>query len=70
MEMLKFSLASYRANQMALDAEIHPRAEAGSAEQCQYFIDQGVQDFCIGWDTGMVRSWCVQEGSKLREMLS
>lgn len=59
-----------RANQMALDAGVHPRAEAGSAEQCQYFIDRGVRDFCIGWDTGMVRSWCVQEGSKLREMLS
>jgi len=59
-----------RAHQMALDAGVRPRAEAGSAEQCQYFIERGVRDFCIGWDASMVAAWCTQNGRKLREMLS
>jgi 2-keto-3-deoxy-L-rhamnonate aldolase RhmA len=59
-----------KAHQMALDAGVRPRAEAGSAEQCQYFIERGVRDFCIGWDKSMVATWCTQNGSKLREMLS
>jgi 2-keto-3-deoxy-L-rhamnonate aldolase RhmA len=58
-----------RAHQMALDAGVRPRAEAGSAEQCQYFIERGVRDFCIGWDKSMVAAWCTQNGRKLREML-
>jgi 2-keto-3-deoxy-L-rhamnonate aldolase RhmA len=59
-----------RAHQMALDVGIRPRAEAGSAEQCHYFIERGVRDFCIGWDKSMVAAWCTQHGGKLREMLS
>lgn len=59
-----------RANQMALDAGVRPRAEAGTPEQCQYYIERGIRDFCIGWDTSMVRTWCLQNGKKLRETLS
>lgn len=59
-----------RAHQMALDAGVRPRAEAGSAEQCQYFMERGVRDFCIGWDASIVAAWCTQNGRKLREMLS
>ena len=59
-----------RAHQMALDAGVRPRAEAGSAEQCQYFMERGVRDFCIGWDASIVEAWCTQNGRKLREMLS
>jgi len=59
-----------RAHQMALDAGVRPRAEAGSAEQCQYFMERGVRDFCIGWDVSMVATWCTQNGGKLRGMLA
>jgi 2-keto-3-deoxy-L-rhamnonate aldolase RhmA len=58
------------ANQMAVDAGVRPRAECGTAEQCQYYIDRGIRDFCIGWDTSMVTAWCNQNGGKLRGMLS
>ena len=58
-----------RANQMALDAGIRPRAEAGTAEQCQYYLDRGVRDFCVGWDTFSMRAWYTQLGKQLREML-
>jgi 4-hydroxy-2-oxoheptanedioate aldolase len=59
-----------RAHQMALDAGVRPRAEAGSAEQCKYFIERGIRDFCIGWDVSMVATWCTQNGGKLRGMLA
>lgn len=59
-----------RAHQMALDAGVRPRAEAGSAEQCRYYLERGVRDFCIGWDTRMVTEWCVQHGGQLRALLS
>ncbi len=59
-----------RAHQMALDAGVRPRAEAGSVEQCQYFIKRGIRDFCIGWDVSIVAAWCTQNGRKLREILS
>lgn len=58
-----------RAHRMAIDAGVRPRAEASSAEQCQYYIDRGVCDFCIGWETSIIASWCRQNGSRLREML-
>ncbi len=59
-----------KAHQKALDAGVRPRAEAGSAEDCQYFIDRGVRDFCIGWETSTIAVWCRRNGEKLREMLS
>jgi len=59
-----------KAYQMALDAGVRPRAECGSAEECQYHIDRGICDFCIGWDTSMVADWCKRNGKKLRGMPS
>jgi len=58
-----------RVNEMAISAGIRPRVETGDAESCQYFLDRGVRDFCIGWDTKTVRQWCMMHGKKLREML-
>jgi 2-keto-3-deoxy-L-rhamnonate aldolase RhmA len=58
-----------RAYQMAIDAGIRPRAEAGTAEQCQYYLERGVRDFCIGWDTFSMRAWYTQLGQQLREIL-
>jgi 2-keto-3-deoxy-L-rhamnonate aldolase RhmA len=58
-----------RVNEMAISAGIRPRVETGDAESCQYFLDRGIRDFCIGWDTKTVRQWCMMHGKKLREML-
>jgi len=58
-----------RAVQMALEAGVRPRAEAGNADQCQSYIEQGVRDFCIGWAGGILAAWCRENGSKMREML-
>ncbi len=58
-----------RAIQMAISAGVRPRAEAGSADQCQSYIEQGVRDFCIGWARGIVAAWCRDNGPKMREML-
>jgi 2-keto-3-deoxy-L-rhamnonate aldolase RhmA len=38
-----------RVHEMAISAGIRPRVEAGDAESCQYFLDRGIRDFCIGW---------------------
>ena len=58
-----------RVNEMAISAGIRARVETGDAESCQYFLDRGIRDFCIGWDTETVRRWCMMHGKKLREML-
>ncbi|MEM2904630.1 MAG: aldolase/citrate lyase family protein [Candidatus Bathyarchaeia archaeon] len=59
-----------KAYEMALDAGVRPRAECSSAEECQYYIDRGVRDLCIGWETSIIADWCMQNGGKLRAMLS
>ena len=59
-----------KAHQMALDAGVRPRVEVGDPARWQHFIDQGIRDFCIGSDTGMIRSWCMENGKKLRSLLS
>jgi len=59
-----------RTSQMAIDAGVRPRIEARSAESCQRYLDRGILDFCIGWDTIMVGEWCMQHGKKVREMVS
>jgi 2-keto-3-deoxy-L-rhamnonate aldolase RhmA len=58
-----------RVNEMAISAGVRPRVETGDAESCQYFLDRGIRDFCIGWDTKTVQQWCLMHGKKLREML-
>jgi 2-keto-3-deoxy-L-rhamnonate aldolase RhmA len=58
-----------RVNEMAISAGIRPRVETGDAESCQHFLDRGVRDFCIGWDTRTIQQWCMTHGKKLREML-
>jgi 2-keto-3-deoxy-L-rhamnonate aldolase RhmA len=58
-----------RANQMAIDAGIRPRAE-GPVGTFQYFLQRGVRDFCIGADTRMIREWCEANGKKMRDALA
>jgi 2-keto-3-deoxy-L-rhamnonate aldolase RhmA len=58
-----------KAHEMAIKAGVRPRAEAGNAKECQYYLDRGVRDFCIGWDTGTVAGYCMHEGKELRGLL-
>ncbi|MCJ7610155.1 aldolase/citrate lyase family protein [Candidatus Bathyarchaeota archaeon] len=58
-----------KAHEMAIKAGVRPRAEAGNAKECQYYLDRGVRDFCIGWDTGTVAGYCMREGKELRSLL-
>jgi 2-keto-3-deoxy-L-rhamnonate aldolase RhmA len=58
-----------RVNEMAISAGIRPRVETGDAESCQYFLDRGIRDFCIGWDIETIRRWCMINGKRLGEML-
>jgi 2-keto-3-deoxy-L-rhamnonate aldolase RhmA len=58
-----------RVNEIAISAGIRARVETGDAQSCQYFLERGIRDFCIGWDTEAVRQWCMTHGKKLREML-
>jgi len=68
--MDQINAAQDRAIQMALEAGIRPRAEARDAEGCTSYVDQGIRDFCIGWDMWTIAAWCRENGGKLREMLS
>jgi 4-hydroxy-2-oxoheptanedioate aldolase len=46
--------------EMALKKGIAPRVEIVSYEQAKPFVDMGVKHFCIGWDVGIIYSWCNQ----------
>ena len=54
----------------ALAAGLHPRAEIGSFEQAQRYLDMGVRHFCIGWDLGTIFGWCKREGAAMKELLA
>ncbi|MBD3182746.1 2,4-dihydroxyhept-2-ene-1,7-dioic acid aldolase [Candidatus Poribacteria bacterium] len=45
----------------ALKMGVHPRAEIGSFEQAQRYLDMGVRHFCIGWDIATIFSWCKKQ---------
>jgi 4-hydroxy-2-oxoheptanedioate aldolase len=62
--------AQRRMIEMALSAGVHPRVELGSFEQAKPYLDMGVRHFCIGWDVGILFSWCKQQGAGMRELLA
>jgi 2-keto-3-deoxy-L-rhamnonate aldolase RhmA len=67
--MEKVKADTDKAHEMAIKAGVRPRAEAETADECQYYLDRGVRDFCIGWDTSIIAGYCTHEGMKLRKML-
>ena len=67
--MERVKMDTDKAHEMAIKAGVRPRAEAETHEECQYYLDRGVRDFCIGWDTSIIARYCTLEGMKLRKML-
>lgn len=54
---------------LALKKDVAPRVEVASFEQMQRFLDMGVRHFCIGWDIGVLYSWCLQQAKGLDNLL-
>jgi len=55
--------------EMALKKGVPPRVEIASFEQAKPWLDMGVRHFCIGWDLGVLFSWCHQQKKGLSDIL-
>jgi 4-hydroxy-2-oxoheptanedioate aldolase len=53
----------------ALKKGIQPRAEIGSADQAERYLNLGVKHFCIGTDMSILYNWFKNEGKAMREVL-
>jgi 2-keto-3-deoxy-L-rhamnonate aldolase RhmA len=53
----------------ALKMGVQPRAEIGSIEQAQYYLDLGVRHFCMGWDMWVLSNWWKTNGEQLRKLV-
>ena len=54
----------------ALELKVHPRAEINSPDQAKYYLDLGVNHFCIGTDIAILHDWWKQNGDELRTLIS
>jgi 2-keto-3-deoxy-L-rhamnonate aldolase RhmA len=54
----------------ALKLKVHPRAEINSPDQAKYYLDLGVNHFCIGTDIAILHDWWKQNGDELRTLIS
>ena len=54
---------------MALKKGVAPRVEIVNADEAKPYIDMGVHHFCMGWDMGIVTTWCKTQGPLLRKQL-
>ena len=54
---------------MALERGVAPRAEIGTPEQAQEYLDMGVRHFSIGADVGILGQYWKDTGAQLRELL-
>jgi 4-hydroxy-2-oxoheptanedioate aldolase len=59
-----------RVIETALKMGVIPRAEIGSPEQAQYYLDLGVRHFCIATDILILYNWLKENGEKLRKVIS
>jgi len=56
--------------QTALKKGIHPRAEIGTPEDAEFYMDLGVRHFCIGTDIAVLFQWFKNNGEALRRLVS
>ena len=56
--------------QAALRAGVPPRAEIGSPDEAQYYLDLGVRHFSIGTDVSILYNWWKTNGEALRRTLA
>jgi 4-hydroxy-2-oxoheptanedioate aldolase len=61
--------AQFKMIEMALKKGVAPRVEVPNFEAAKPFVDMGVKHFCIGWDVGIIYTWCNQNGEGMRKML-
>ena len=54
----------------ALKMGIPPRAEINSVDQAQYYLELGVQHFCLGTDVTILYNWWRENGDLLRKVVS
>jgi 4-hydroxy-2-oxoheptanedioate aldolase len=57
-------------NATAIKMGVRPRAEIFHFEQAKPYMDEGIIDFCIGWDTRTVFDFCKQQGDELAKLLN
>ncbi len=53
----------------SLKMGVQPRAEIGSPDQAQRYLDMGVKHFCLGTDVSILQAWFKTEGEAMREVL-
>jgi len=54
----------------ALKMGIPPRAEISSPDEARYYLDLGVEHFCIGTDIMILYHWFKENGEELRKVMS
>ena len=54
----------------SLKKGIAPRAEIGSPEGADYYLNMGVRHFCIGTDIRILYDWLKNNGERLRNIVS
>jgi 2-keto-3-deoxy-L-rhamnonate aldolase RhmA len=54
----------------ALKMGIPPRAEISSPDEARYYLDLGVEHFCIGTDVMILYNWFKENGEELRKVIS
>lgn len=54
----------------ALKMGIAPRAEINSPAEAEYYLNQGVQHFCMGTDVTTIFAWCKENGTRMRGILA
>jgi 4-hydroxy-2-oxoheptanedioate aldolase len=59
-----------RVIETALKMGVPPRAEIGSVDEAQYYLDLGVRHFCMGSDFWILYNWWRVNGEKLRKVLA
>lgn len=56
-------------NETAIKMGVRPRVEISHFKEAKPYIDTGVIDFCIGWDTRIVFDYCKEQGEELAKLL-
>lgn len=54
----------------ALKMGVPPRAEISRVDEAKYFLDMGVQHFCLGTDIAILYNWLKDNGADLRTVMS
>ena len=54
----------------ALKKGIQPRAEIGTPDQAEFYLDLGVKHFCIGTDLMILYQWAKENGKALRDVVA